>query len=589
MNLLYLTEDYLYSKVHNNLLCNMLDQDDSLTIYVLSPTRLDNPHGLEDSYRHHKRLIEIIPKVDIPIWLYKFDFWAKIRCKLRLIEKNVPIKDIDIIHAATLYTEGGTALRLKKKYGIPYIVSMRGSDAMFYARKMPHLWHLGTSVIKNANQLVCITPSIKSIILSRWQHKGIKELINKSDIINNGIDNIWLDNLSVEYRERNEPVNVLYIGRFDSNKNVMRLIKAISLLRKERDVRLIIVGKSGGNDEEYEEVMKEIDTHHDYLIYLGAIYDKQKLIQVVKGCDFFAMVSHSETFGLVYAECLTQGLPILYSKGTGFDEMYPDGFVGYSVDSYSDEDIARGLQKIIEHYSELKINISKLDFCRYSWNYTAQKYLEYYDTIRCQKISVLGGKFNIADFKQFVKYCLNSIRHWKYCFGHNSTPFSAFIRHDVSMRNTKIGKYCYIGENTSLNHVKIGNYCSIAPNVMIGGMEHSYWEASTSPRLSDAGVTDKVTTIGADVWVGTQVCIKQGVTIGNGAVIGAQSFVNADVPPYAIVVGTPARIVKYRFDKSVQNKLYKSKYWENSPKVAKAILAQFENDIKNQSIKDENS
>ena len=156
------------------------------------------------------------------------------------------------------------------------------------------------------------------------------------------------------------------------------------------------------------------------------------------------------------------------------------------------------------------------------------------------------------------------------------------------MRNTKIGKYCYIGENTSLNHVKIGNYCSIAPNVMIGGMEHSYWEASTSPRLSDAGIADKVTTIGADVWVGTQVCIKQGVTIGNGAVIGAQSFVNADVPPYAIVVGTPARIVKYRFDKSVQNKLYKSKYWENSPNVAKAILAQFENDIKNQSIKDEN-
>ena len=392
MTILYLTEDYLYSKVHNNLLCNLLDEANDLTIHVFSPVRKEGAHGIEDTYRKHERLIVHTPVIDIPEWLYKVDFWAKQRCKIRLIEKSIPIQEINAIHAATLYSEGNTALRLKKKYGIPYFVSMRGSDSVFYARKMPHLWYIGIKVLRNANQLACITPCIKKAMMQARQHRGVKEIINMADVVNNGIDTVWLNNLSVAPRKINDPIKVLYIGRFDSNKNVFRLIKAVKKLRTYYNISLTIVGGVGGKDEEHGIVMKEVKNHPDYIQYLGPIYDKLKLMRVVRDCDIFSMASHSETFGLVYVECLTQGLPILYSKGTGFDGMYPDGYVGYSVDSYSDEDIARGLQKIIEHYSELKINISKLDFCRYSWNYTAQKYLEYYDTIRYQKISVGGGQ-----------------------------------------------------------------------------------------------------------------------------------------------------------------------------------------------------
>ena len=573
MKLLYLTEDYLYSKVHNNLLCKLLDKDSSLVIHVFSPVRKVGEHGIENTYRKHERLIVHSPVIDIPLWMYRVLFWAKIRCKVRLIEKHVPIQEIDAIHAATLYTEGGAALKLKEKYGVPCFVSMRGTDSVFYAKKMPHLWHIGIKVIKNANQLACVTPCIKEKMMQVWQHQGVKDIISKADVVNNGIDTIWLDNLSVEPREMNNPIKVLYIGRFDSNKNVYRLIKAITALRDKYDVRLTIVGGVGGNDEEHEIVMKEVGAHKDYIEYLGAIYDKQKLMQFVRHCDIFAMVSHSETFGLVYVECLTQGLPILYSKGTGFDGMYPDGCVGYSVNSYSEEDIASGLNQIIENYTKLRENICQLDFKRYSWDYTSQKYLEYYDSIKCQKILVGVGKFNIADCKQFIKYCLNSMCHLKYCFGNNSIPFNTFIRHNVSLRRTRVGKYCYIGENSALNHVQMGNYCSIAPNVMIGGMEHSYWAASTSARLSDEGIADRTTTIGNDVWIGTQCCIKQGVTIGDGAVIGAQSLVTSDVPAYSIVFGSPARIHKFRFSDEIINKIRKTKYWRNSPKTAKYILS----------------
>lgn len=382
MTILYLTEDYLYSKVHNNLLCSILKKDNSLKIYVFSPVRQDNAHGLENSYKSDERLIVLTPKIDIPIWRYKVDFWAKQRCKVRLIEKLLPIHEIDAIHAATLYTEGATALRLKKKYGIPYFVSLRGADSMFYDKKMPHLWNLGNQVIKYANKIACLTPCIKDSMLSVWHHFSVKKYLENSDVVNNGIDNIWLENLNAEPHKANSPVRLLYIGRFDSNKNVYRLIQAVKLVRESIDIKLTIIGGVGGNDEEHDVVMGEIVAHQDYIEYLGAIYDKQKLMQIVRECDVFAMVSHSETFGLVYVECLTQGLPLLYSKGTGFDGMYPDGHVGYRVDSYSIEDIANGIKRIISNYHDLRKNISLLDFGRYSWNVTSMKYLEYYHIIQ---------------------------------------------------------------------------------------------------------------------------------------------------------------------------------------------------------------
>jgi len=68
--------------------------------------------------------------------------------------------------------------------------------------------------------------------------------------------------------------------------------------------------------------------------------------------------------------------------------------------------------------------------------------------------------------------------------------------------------------------------------------------------------------IGNDVWIGCNSTILRGVTIGNGAVIGANSLVNKDVPPYAIVVGSPAKIIKYRFDEEIIQALLKIKWWD---------------------------
>lgn len=113
---------------------------------------------------------------------------------------------------------------------------------------------------------------------------------------------------------------------------------------------------------------------------------------------------------------------------------------------------------------------------------------------------------------------------------------------------SEIGNYNYFGPGVIINNAKISNFCSIAAYTQIGGMEHDFNKLSTSTFLNPGKKLNKVQ-IADDVWIGAAVYIKNGVKIGKGAVIGAGSIVLNDIPPYAIAVGSPAKIIKYRFDK----------------------------------------
>lgn len=160
-----------------------------------------------------------------------------------------------------------------------------------------------------------------------------------------------------------------------------------------------------------------------------------------------------------------------------------------------------------------------------------------------------------------------------YKLRHNKIDLTTEIGGNNHLRDCVLGKWCYIGPKGNLNSAIIGNYTCIAPSCQIGGMEHPYWDFSISPLLSDKYVFGKKTYIGHDVWIAADCIIKQGISIGNGAVVGANSFVNKDVPPYAIVAGSPAKILKYRFDEKTIAALESSCYWEFEPSKAKVILS----------------
>ncbi|MDR1773275.1 MAG: CatB-related O-acetyltransferase [Clostridioides sp.] len=148
-------------------------------------------------------------------------------------------------------------------------------------------------------------------------------------------------------------------------------------------------------------------------------------------------------------------------------------------------------------------------------------------------------------------------------------------------RKSVIGGYCYIAKGTIITKSIIGNYCSIGPNVKIGLGEHDYNQISTSMRFIGSPyekLTMKECFVGNDVWIGTNAVILRGVSIGDGAVIGANAVVTKNVPPFAIVVGCPAYVKKYRFDNHKIEQITKSQWWNHSIYEAKKIIKVLEND-----------
>ncbi len=110
------------------------------------------------------------------------------------------------------------------------------------------------------------------------------------------------------------------------------------------------------------------------------------------------------------------------------------------------------------------------------------------------------------------------------------------------------GDFVYIGSYSQLPpHVHVGHYSSLSVHVAIVGSDHNY-DYPGEPIVFSGRPPTSVTTIGADVLIGHRAILLRGITIGNGAVVGAGAVVTRDVPPYAIVVGVPAEIVRYRFD-----------------------------------------
>lgn len=154
--------------------------------------------------------------------------------------------------------------------------------------------------------------------------------------------------------------------------------------------------------------------------------------------------------------------------------------------------------------------------------------------------------------------------------------------------NCSIGDYTYISESAMISDTTIGKFCSIGPNFLCGWGIHPLNGISTSPMFYSSrkqnGMTlsaenkieeRKSITIGNDVFIGMNVSILDGVTIGDGAVIGAGAVVNKDVPPYAIVGGSPIKLIKYRFEEELIHQFLQIKWWDWPEEKLKIVENRF--------------
>lgn len=150
----------------------------------------------------------------------------------------------------------------------------------------------------------------------------------------------------------------------------------------------------------------------------------------------------------------------------------------------------------------------------------------------------------------------------------------AKIYRKAHVYNSIVGAYSYVGVGSEVVFAEIGKYCSIANNCICGMAFHTINNLSTSPIFTEkknaVGITwtnrfkeypYKKLKIGNDVWIGERAMIMGGLTIGDGAIIGAGAIVTKDVPPYAVVAGVPAKVLRYRFSQEIIDKLQTLKWW----------------------------
>lgn len=370
MQILHISNDYSGSKVHVNLYKALSKQGVRQTIYC--PVRSAEQIGGNEFVADGTKVI-----YDYVIKPYhRYVYHIKRMDMFRSLNRKVNLQEIDLVHAATLFTDGGLAYRIYKKYHIPYVVAVRNTDINGFLNLLPNTWPDGKKILRNANKIFFIS---KALMDKFSNHKIIKpiltEINDKMILVPNGIDDYYLDHVTHKLHEGHK---IMYVGDFSNNKNVKRLCKAILELKKEEGFQDTTLTLVGGGKNTNNEVQTIVYSHSDVFHYLGPVYDEEKLCELFKTHSVFAMPSIHETFGLVYLEALSQNLPIVYTKGQGIDGLFDDS-VGIGVNPLSVIEIKNAIKTILNFKDQFSNN--SIDFEQFHWSNIATRYKNLYKEI----------------------------------------------------------------------------------------------------------------------------------------------------------------------------------------------------------------
>lgn len=178
---------------------------------------------------------------------------------------------------------------------------------------------------------------------------------------------------------------------------------------------------------------------------------------------------------------------------------------------------------------------------------------------------------------------------WSY-----ATPDCVFAGYNrlyqrAMLRNVSLGRMSYVAEGSRIGFADIGAFSSIGPNVLLGGLgRHPVDKLSTHPafystRLQagasfvQADLEEELprVDVGSDVWIGAGSIVLDGLSIGHGAIVAAGAVVAKDVPPYAIIGGVPARLIRYRFEEKTVEALLEWRWWNLDMEKLAVIARRF--------------
>ncbi len=373
MKILQIASDFFDTQVHLNLYRRLAEKGVEQVVYC--PVRSAEHIGRNAFENGHVSIV-----YDYVLRPYhRYLYHLKQRKLLASLQRHEGWQDAGLVHASTLFSDGGLAYNVYRRYGIPYVVAVRNADVNAFLRCRPETWAMGRDILLHARSVIFLSPSLMQHVRRHPAMRSLWPRIeSKLQLIPNGIDDYYLDRV---HHNPHSGHDVLYVGRFSALKNVNRLCRAvlrISAVPGLEDVRLTLIG--GGNDKR-KRVARRLSAHPERFRYLGPIYDKQQLCEAFDAHALLAMPSLRETFGLVYLESLSRNLPVVYTRGQGVDGLLP-ACAGRAVSARSVQAIAEALQEILSHPGQF--GNEGIDFEDYRWERIVGRYMELYSLFQKQ-------------------------------------------------------------------------------------------------------------------------------------------------------------------------------------------------------------
>lgn len=370
MHILHICTYYIGNQLYRNLIQELSKKGINQSVFIplkednlIGKNQLPSKYNTVDYYYRN-----ILKNHD------RFFYFHKTKKQLKEIEHSIiSKKNIDFIHAHTVFSDGGTAYKLNKKYGINYIVNVRNTDINFFYKYGLHLRPFMYKVLKNASKIVFLSHAYKNALLSLLPESIVEIIKSKCVVVPNGIDDYWHSNVSTQ-RSLNsfDEIRLLFIGTINKNKNLSKVLEVCSILRnKNYRVTLNVIG-DGPEKLESIKMTKKLGISNN-VIFHDFISEKSEIATIMDQSDIFIMPSISETFGLVYIEAMSKGLPVIYSKEQGIDGFFIDGNVGFPVDPNNEEEIANSVLKILNQYNRMSRKCLS-SVSEFSWNKISLEY-----------------------------------------------------------------------------------------------------------------------------------------------------------------------------------------------------------------------
>lgn len=290
--------------------------------------------------------------------------------------KQYDFEKFGLIHAHSLFSNGWLAYQIHKKFAIPYIVACRSADIRTFFGKQPWLRPLGLEIMKNAAQIFFISQNSYDEVFDNYIPENMKvDLADKTQVIANGIEAKWHEHKNTQKNQiPNKPLQIVATAKLLREKQLVQVGQMVHKYNQEyAPAQFHVIGPAW--DKHIAAELQKIPE----VIYHGA-KNIDEMIALYRKMDIFALLSSRETFGLVYAEAMSQGLPVIYTTGEGFDSFFPNHEVGVSVDRHVEDEFFQAIDAIIADYPQYVNNALK-GVAKFDWDDITATYLAIYQAI----------------------------------------------------------------------------------------------------------------------------------------------------------------------------------------------------------------